>query len=136
MKLIFGGGLGVLLIAAVLYAFPQQHVQESEGDEEPGTQGVAESELQLYIDVYTAMQADHDLTIDAALAARQVPLERFRTIEQRIQKEQRLVDRVRQALLEQAKNRSFAALGTTEKSSAPEPPPATNGGKEDEIDKE
>ena len=125
MKLILGGGIGVLLVAAALYAFPQQS-QEPAAEEEAETVGVTESELTLYIDVYSAMQADHDLTIESALAARQVTLERFRNIEQRVQKEQRLVDRVRQALLDQAKSRSFAALGQPEKGKEPPPQPAPN----------
>jgi hypothetical protein len=121
MKLFFTGGVGVLLVTAALNAFPQ-YTQEPAVDQEAEAPGVAESELGLYIEVYSAMLADHDLTIDAALDARQVTLERFRNIEQRVQKEQRLVDRVRQALLEQAKRRSFAALGTPEKDAAPPPP--------------
>jgi hypothetical protein len=123
MKLLFGGGVGVLLVTAALSAFPQ-HVQEPTTAEEAEAAGVAESELTLYIDVYSAMQADHDLTIDAALAARQVTLDHFRNIEQRVQREQRLVDRVRQALLEQAKNRSFAAIGSPQRAGGSEPAPA------------
>jgi hypothetical protein len=43
------------------------------------------------------------------LSSKNETLERFRNIEQRVQREQRLVDRVRQALLDQAKNRSASA---------------------------
>ena len=109
MKLIFGGsGVGALALVALLYAFPQ-HAQEQETEDAAEPAGVTESELQLYVDVYAAMQADHDLTIDTVLASKNESLERFRNIEQRVQKEQRLVDRVRQALHDQAKNRSASA---------------------------
>lgn len=118
----------MLLVAAGLNAFPR-HTQEPAAEQEAEASGVAESELALYIEVYSAMQADHDLTIDAALAPRQVTLERFRNIEQRVQKDQRLVDRVRQALLEHAKSRSFAALGAPENPSPPSP-----GGKTEDRD--
>jgi hypothetical protein len=114
MKLVFGGsGIGALALVAMLYAFPQ-HAQEQEADEAAEPAGVTEAELELYIDVYGTMQADHDLTIDSVLSSKNETIERFRNIEQRVQKEQRLVDRVRQALLDQAKNRSpSAALAKT-----------------------
>lgn len=119
MKLIFGGsGIGALALVAMLYAFPQ-HAQEQEIEEAAEPAGVTEAELELYIDVYGTMQADHDLTIDAVLSSKNETLERFRNIEQRVQKEQRLVDRVRQALLDQAKNRSpSAALAKTAEDAA------------------
>lgn len=66
---------------------------------------VSESELELYIEVYKAMQSDHGLTIDEALAERGQDLQKFREIEQRIQRQDALVRRVREALLEYAKAR-------------------------------
>ena len=105
-KLGFGVGVGAILMGAFIISLAPQ-AQEADEPERPQ---VSEGEVQLYIDVYSAMQADHALTIDAALIPHNVPLERFRDIERRIQREQRLVDRVRQALLERAKNRSVSAL--------------------------
>jgi len=60
------------------------------------------------------MQGNHDLTIDGALAPYQMPLDDFRQLERRIQNQPRMVERVRQALLDQAKAHSvFAqALGS------------------------
>lgn len=115
MKLMFGGGVaaGALALVAMLYAFPQ-HAQEQETEEPAEAAGVTETELELYIDVYGTMQADHDLTIDSVLSSKGMPLDRFRNIEQRVQKEQRLVDRVRQALMDQAKHRSASAALTKE----------------------
>jgi hypothetical protein len=124
MKLVFGGGgIGALALLAMLYAFPQHAQEQQEAEEATEPAGVTESELQLYIDVYATMQADHDLTIDSVLSSKNETLERFRSIEQRVQKEQRLVDRVRQSLHDQAMNRSASAAlskaatgGTTEPS--------------------
>ena len=70
---------------------------------EEESQDVTESELELFVDVYCAMQADHDLTIDAVLAQRGTSLEEFRSIERRVQGRGRLVKRVREALLDHAK---------------------------------
>lgn len=132
MKLVFGGsGIGAMALLAVLYAFPQ-HAQEQEGEEASEPTGVTETELQLYIDVYATMQADHDLTIDAVLASKNETLARFRNIEQRVQKEQRLVDRVRQSLHDQAKNRSASAALSKAANGSTTDPPAT----EKKTDKE
>ena len=78
---------------------------EAQEVEEPvKTPKVTDDDLNLYIAVYTAMQADHDLSIDQALAPHHVSVEEFRKIERRVQGEQRLVDKVRLALLNQAKS--------------------------------
>lgn len=77
--------------------------QESSGD--PRDE-VSVTELQLYIDVSTAMQADHSLTLDQVLAQKNESLEQFRNIERRIQREDRLVRKVRDALAAQAKQRA------------------------------
>ena len=71
--------------------------------EEPETSEVTERELDLFIDVYSSMQADHDLTIDEVLSQREVSLQEFRDIERRIQQQGRLVRRVREALIDHAK---------------------------------
>ena len=82
--------------------FVDLHPQAQEPVEEE-SQDVTESELELFVDVYCAMQSDHDLTIDAVLAQRGTSLEEFRNIERRIQRQRRLVKRVREALLDHAK---------------------------------
>ena len=93
--------VGVLVGALVLGLRPQaQEADDSEAEQ------VTPSELELYIDVYTAMQADHDLTLDAALAQKGTPLAQFRNIERRVQKQERLVRKVRDALQAQAKARA------------------------------
>ena len=67
---------------------------------------VAPAELDLYIAVYSAMQADHDLTLDQVLAQKAVPLDQFRNIERRVQRQDRLIRKVRDALTAQARERA------------------------------
>lgn len=95
--------LATLGVVAVAY-HPQ--AQEMEENEAPT---VSDSELNLYIKVYTAMQDDHDLTIDTAIQPYQISLDDFRQLERRIQSQPRLVERVREALLEHAKEHSAFA---------------------------
>jgi hypothetical protein len=119
--------MGVILAAAVAAAIgftvhPQ--AQEVSDDEEPDK--VSETEINLYIDVYGAMQADHDVTIERALAerAQNMTLDQFRELERRIQRDEGLVERVRKALLEQAKARAASVGPMTGKAEPPasEPP--------------
>ncbi|MFN8627344.1 MAG: hypothetical protein U0587_15340 [Candidatus Binatia bacterium] len=105
----------LLLIAcglfATLFAVFHPAAEEVEEDEPPT---VSESELKLYIDVYTAMQDDHDLVIDSAIKPHHISLEDFRQLEQRIQSQPRLVERVREALLEDRRTHSvFAGAAET-----------------------
>lgn len=89
------------LIGALLFGMrPEAQEPVSPSDD------VTPEELQLYIDVYTAMQADHDLTIDQVLAEKNVTLEQFRSVERRVQLQDRLVHKVRDALTAQAKARA------------------------------
>ena len=64
---------------------------------------IVSGELDLYVEVYRSMQADRGLKIDEALEDRGVTLAEFRNIERRVQMQTRLIKRVREALLEQAK---------------------------------
>jgi hypothetical protein len=95
------GAVGILIGALVFGMRPQaQEAEEGEVEE------VTANELQLYIDVYTAMQADHDLTLDVILQQKGTALSDFRNIERRVQKQERLVRKVRDALQAQAKVRA------------------------------
>jgi uncharacterized membrane protein YgaE (UPF0421/DUF939 family) len=120
--MIFGvGAVGVLVGALVFGLRPQaQEAHENPADD------VTPTELNLYIDVYTAMQADHDLTLEAVLTQKAVPLEQFRNIERRVQKQDRLVRKVRDALQAQAKARAEAMAVPAARAEvpAPNPPPA------------
>jgi len=82
---------------------------------------VSESELQMYINVYAAMQDDHDLTIDEAIKRYHVLLDEFRQVERRIQSQPRLVDHVREALLENARAHSVFAEAAATPTQPPTP---------------
>lgn len=122
---VYGMMLGVaalgMLVGALLFGLRPQAQEAGESEVEQ----VTPSELDLYIDVYTAMQADHDLTIEAILAQRGVPLAQFRNIERRVQKQERLVRKVRDALQAQAKAHAEAVgpPGARAEAPASKPPP-------------
>lgn len=117
-RLTLGGGVGALLALALVVGHHPE-AQEPRDEEEPP---VTEAELELYIDIYSAMQADHDLTIDAAVAEHDLSVEQFRNIERRLQPQERLVQRVREALLEQAKSRAGSLSPPTARSQQAPPP--------------
>ncbi|HVO25741.1 MAG TPA: hypothetical protein VMW56_19150 [Candidatus Margulisiibacteriota bacterium] len=101
----------MLAAAGVLATVFHPQAQETSEGEPPA---VSEADIQLYIKVYGAMQEDHDLTIENALRPHQISLDDFRQIERRIQNQPRLVERVRQALLDQVKaNSTFAQSAAT-----------------------
>jgi hypothetical protein len=77
--------------------------------EESNTEKVSESDLQMYVKIYKAMQDDHDLTVDEAIKPYHISLDDFRHLERRIQSQPRLVDQVRDALLENARAHSMFA---------------------------
>ena len=64
--------------------------------------GVTESEFQTYLRVLEAMQANHELAIEEAVQAESVSLAKFRDLEQRIQRNDVLIDRARHSLREKA----------------------------------
>jgi len=101
--------LAVLTLGVGVFVFHPQ-AEEVESTEPPP---VSESDLQMYIKVYTAMQDDHDLTIEEAIKPYDVSLDDFRQTERHIQNEPRLVERVRQALLDHVKDHSVFAQSVT-----------------------
>lgn len=120
MSRVYGRILGIaalgLLIGVPLFAF-RSHAQDQE---ENAADQVSPSELALYTDVYTAMQANHDLTLDQVLAQKGVSLEQFRNIERRVQKQDRLVRKVREALQAQARSKA-ETLAPPAQAEAPPP---------------
>jgi hypothetical protein len=111
--------LCVLAGAGLATVFHPQ-AQETSDSEAPT---VSEADVQLYIKVYVAMQEDHDLTIENAIKPHQLSLDDFRQIERRIQNQPRLVERVRQALLDHVKANSTVALSTATPTPAAPPKP-------------
>lgn len=93
------------LLATMLAVFHPAAEEVDEG--EPST--VSEADLKMYIAVYTAMQDNHDLVIENAIKPYHISLEDFRKLEQRIQSQPRLVERVREALLEDRRTHSIFA---------------------------
>lgn len=114
-----------LLAAAGVLAMVFHPQAEELNESEPPA--VSEADLQLYIKVYVAMQQDHDLSIESALRPHQMSLDDFRQLERRIQNQPRLVERVRQALLDQVKANSTFALSTATPTPAELPKPEKPG---------
>ncbi len=83
-------------------------IAQSDTAESPAAEpeDVSDEQLQTYVAVYSAMQLDHSLTLEDALEPHKMSLDEFRGIERRVQSKSRLVTTVREALLEQAKQRS------------------------------
>jgi hypothetical protein len=116
--------LCVLAAAGVLVAVFHPQAEEM-GESEAPT--VSEADVQLYIKVYGAMQEDHDLTIENAIKPYQISLEDFRQLERRIQNQPRLVERVRQALLDHVKANSTFALSAATPTPLELPKPEKGG---------
>lgn len=98
--------LAVIALLAVTFVTFRPHAQEVTAEEPPP---VSDKEVDTYIAVYKAMQADHGLTIEEAIQPHALSLEEFRHIERRVQDDPRLVDKVRESLLEYAKKSSAMA---------------------------
>lgn len=104
---VFSVVLGVVAVGALIGALLfGMRPEAQEQNPVAASEDVSPEELQIYIDVYTAMQADHDLTIDQVLVQKTISLEQFRNIERRVQQQDRLVHKVRDALTAQAKARA------------------------------
>ena len=63
---------------------------------------VTETEFQTYLHVLEAMQSDRTLSIEDAVEAEHLPLAKFRALEQRVQRNEVLIDRARHVLRERA----------------------------------
>ena len=65
---------------------------------------VTESEFQIYLRVLEAMLADRALSIEDAVGGEHITLDRFRELEQRVQRNDGLIDRARHILREKAES--------------------------------
>jgi len=79
---------GVMLQAATL-------AQEGGEDEESQ---IPSEQIEKYVAVYKAMQQNHSLSVDQAAAAQGLSVDAFRDIEGRIERDDLIRERVRQAL--------------------------------------
>lgn len=104
--------LSILTLSAIGSAFVSVSHPEAQDFDDEELSDVSEADLNLYIGVYTAMQANHDLTIEEALASagNGMSLTSFRDLERRVQRQERLVERVRQALVDSAKARASSVV--------------------------
>jgi len=102
MGAVFGGAVGMALSLAGGVNSHDSVIQAQETPVEPDEPEVTEQELELYIDVYRAMQGDRSLKISEAVERREISVAEFRAIERRVQEQERLIKRVRESLLEQA----------------------------------
>ncbi len=123
--MLLGLGAAVALLGAVVVGLRPEA-------QEPATiefEDVSPTELELYIDVYAAMQANHDLMLETVVQQKGTSLEQFRAIERRVQRDDQLVRKVREALATDAKTRGeqlapLAAKPPQASGSVPEPAPA------------
>lgn len=88
----------------------------------PPPRELTDDEVDLYIAVYKAMQADRDLKIDEAIEPHAISLADFRDIERRVQMSSTLVDRVRRELVAHAEE--ISVFSPAQPQPAPEPQPA------------
>ncbi|MGH7818839.1 MAG: hypothetical protein ACREQ9_03625 [Candidatus Binatia bacterium] len=72
--------------------------------DEFGNPTVTESEFQRYVEVLGNMQGDRDLSIDDAVGGVELTLGEFRDIEQRVQRNEALVQRARELLRKKAES--------------------------------
>jgi citrate lyase beta subunit len=79
---------GATLQAAVL--------AQDEGED--GDSQIPPEQIEKYVAVYKAMQQNHNLSVDQAAAAQGLSVDAFRDIESRIERDDLIRDRVRQAL--------------------------------------
>lgn len=115
----FVGRMQSATVSPPLRAEPRFIELAEEALPDGGEVRVSDTELQLYIAVYKAMQSDHGLEIEQALVGRGVSLDEFRSIERRIQSRQPLVEKVRAALLEHAKQQAVFAFHQAEATPTP-----------------
>ena len=69
-----------------------------------GPESVTENQFQAYVRILEAMQADRSLSIETAVASEHISLGDFRDLEQRIQRNEVLIDRTRHLLREKAES--------------------------------
>lgn len=112
---------GLILIAATLVATEWVHYRLGEptmwsllnpqssryallGPDDSELFSVTEGDFQTYLRVLERMQGDHGLSIEEALAPEHLSLERFRDLEQRVQRNDILVERTRENLRRKAQS--------------------------------
>jgi hypothetical protein len=80
----------------------------TQDDEEQEANDVSPAQVEQYVKVYESMQRDRNLTVDQATARQHLTVDEFRGIEQKIERDGVLRERVRRELLKIAQQKSNA----------------------------
>jgi len=83
---------------------PQKDLDGSAALRNRDPDSVTEGEFQTYLEVLESMQANATLSIEDAVTAQHVTLSKFRELEQRVQRNDVLIDRARHTLRERAES--------------------------------
>ncbi|HXW82946.1 MAG TPA: hypothetical protein VEJ86_00935 [Candidatus Binataceae bacterium] len=87
----------------------EHRIAQDESSSEDAESNVPPAEVEKYIDVQKAMQQNHSLTVEQACTQRGLGLADFRQIEDRIERDDALRERVRKALRDAAASSSHGA---------------------------
>ncbi len=112
-NIVVGAAFGAAIATAIAVfggASSPDVIMVQEAEEVVEEPAITEEELALYIEVYRSMQADRNLKIDDAVQAKGTTVAEFRGIERRVQTQERLIKRVRESLLEQAKENASSLV--------------------------
>lgn len=96
--------------AGIIGHYSSSFTQEGQGDSGPDD-SVSPKQVQMYVAVYRAMQHDHSLTVEQACSRQGLTVSAFRDIEQKIEHDDQLHDRVLDELRTKA-NPTAGAKGT------------------------
>jgi len=92
------GGLGFRSLPLTGPAHLRAPQQEAQEDQAPDESEVPPEQVEKYINVYRAMQRDHNLTVEQAAIRQGLSLEAFREIESKVERDDLIREHVRQAL--------------------------------------
>lgn len=112
-NIVVGAAFGAAIATAIAVfggASSPDVIMVQEAEEVVEEPAITEEELALYIEVYRSMQEDRSLKIEDAVQAKGTTVAEFRGIERRVQTQERLIKRVRESLLEQAKENASSLV--------------------------
>jgi len=94
----------------------------AQADEKTQTdEQVSSDEIKKYVAVYIAMQRNHSLTVEQAAAAQGLTVAAFRQLEQRIEHDEIVRDKARQALVKGAQQTPPSRSGNAASPPTPQP---------------
>lgn len=98
------GGLGSSLSVLPGVAYLRGPEQEAQQEQPSDDAELPPDKVEKYINVYKAMQRDHGLTVEQAASFQGLTLEAFREIESKVERDDLVRERVRQALANKSPN--------------------------------